>query len=182
MIRLVAHADTLMELLEEIRARAKFVGLEVPIAELNRMIEDVNSPEQVKTLLAVRQALMAIYNLTDTLPISQQLRDDLAEERIHFKKHRKANEYRARYMRVKRDVRTDKNKSANFAGMFDEIPSPAGASRPDGASASTSKSETDAKDFDRAIGEINRRHWPEGAPTIAEINQMDETSPDRDVI
>ena len=118
LITLVAHADTLLDAFDKLKQFTKALDIAETITIGNSAIVHSEDPN---TKQSIGQLLSTINNLVDyftNIDIPQKLRDDIAEERIHFKKHRRANEYLANYKRIKQQTRINNETSRKLIPQF----------------------------------------------------------------
>ena len=101
LIRLIAHADSLIEQIDAISRLLKALEIEQTMVKLNSAIAHEADGPAKEALALARSSFGLLQDYFSRTPIKQSLRDEVAEERIHFKKHRKSNDYLAQYRRYK---------------------------------------------------------------------------------
>ena len=133
LIKVVAYADTLLDIIDHTRDYVRQLKLDETIMNINSIIDHVDDINTKDALQSVKINLQSTLSLFTEIYVPQKLRDDVAEERIHFKQHAKHNLHMANYHRVKRSMARNYNESVRQVPTFDFLnQNPAGTPEPEG--------------------------------------------------
>lgn len=123
LITLVAHADTLLAEIDAARALAKANVVREALALANSALSHLDDPPARATIRQLMDTIAALTHQLSEIDIPQSLRDDVSRERIHFQKHRKANENIAYYQRYRRHAKREMTASlTQMPDVFSDLP------------------------------------------------------------
>lgn len=134
-INLVAYADVLLQTFDGMKTLMRYddhVTKAMVDANSSLMRDDVAEP----TKNNIRALMFIIEQMTDYIrvrDIPQYIRDGVAEERIHFKKHRKGNEHMANYRRALATVEKERRGLGDITMDYSPAVTPAELSAEDKA-------------------------------------------------
>ena len=134
-INLVAYADVLLQTFDGMKTLMRYddhVTKAMVDANSSLMRDDVAEP----TKNNIRALMFIIEQMTDYIrvrDIPQYIRDGVAEERIHFKKHRKGNEHMANYRRALATVEKERRGLGDITMDYSPATTPAELSAEDKA-------------------------------------------------
>jgi hypothetical protein len=102
MIKVVSHADALLSMYDNMREFVKTIDFNEINSAANSMIDKVEDQRTKDGIAQVLSAFNTIYYLFKEFEVPPEVRNNIIEERTHFKANRKSNFYLANYQRYKR--------------------------------------------------------------------------------
>lgn len=125
MIRIVAHADAMLTIFDQLKQTVRAAASAELFTRANSVLARTQDLAAAGVLQDLKDALGTIYNLFADLEIPYTMRENIVEERTHFKSHRRANESLAIYRRLKRHNEEQMFLAARAVHM--DFSSPAGS-------------------------------------------------------
>ena len=171
LIKLVAHADTLLDIFDMLRTQTRKLTPTQAIMAANAAIEHVSDKPTKEVIQLLSATISQLASLFTEIEIPQELRNNINEERLHFKLHRKANEHMANFRKYKRKAELD------MAAAKAQIPNfflPEGL----GEAAAPLSAEPEVFDpvFAKIQADLHKKFWPNQSAKAQEAKAQDRKS------
>jgi hypothetical protein len=175
LIKLVAHANVLLDAFDGLKANTKALAPQAAIIAANSALDHVNDKPTKDVIQLLAATISQMASLFTEIEIPQELRNNISEERIHFKLHRKANEHMRNYVKYKRIA------EANMAAAKAQIPVFFKEDEPQvepSAIIETKEPENTDPEFTKVQAALHKKFWP-AAPASQGNGQKPQQEPQR---
>ena len=160
LIKLVAHADVLLDAFDMLRIQTKKLTPQAAIMSANAALDHVNDKPTREVIQLLSATISQMVSLLTEIEIPQELRNNISEERLHFKLHRKANEHLANFKKYKRKAEAD------MAAAKAQIPNfflPEENAQRLAQPIREKESEINDPEFEKVQAALHKKFWPQQA-------------------